>query len=1365
MGASPVLNVCWNCHEPKPNMEAENSRIIPINIEEEMKSSYIDYSMSVIVSRALPDVRDGLKPVHRRVLYAMHELGLTQGASYKKSARIVGECFVKGTLVSTPDGLRPIEELEIGDEVYTQEGKEAVTERYIMPPQPLVEVALDNGLSNVTTRGQLFKVLTPGFTYEWKRADELEPNDAVVLRQAASTQTAPVMLDADRALTPGLAYCVGLLLADGWISGSRERIGWGTTDRGPVEKVQRVLLNEFGYEVPIHTKTVPGQKPLHYCRAGRSDVTDVFVKHFVDPGATASTKTIPNSIAQSPPDVLWAFLSGLIDGDGSIHATRNCVHYGSTSEALIDRLQVLLFSMGISPNRLCQEPRHRSILGREVEPAHPLHVLEVRSKDCVQLAENLSLQAQRKAERLERLRTADNHKKLQAHNIPYAGPHVFQTLSAAHRGGGWYVDAEGQSFRQGIAYPDGTKIRYASDLHERPLGKDQLVKLGILDKLRRMGDPLGDTLDDIVRHGVQFARVASVTPAGEDVTYDVQVAGTHEFVANGMMVHNCLGKYHPHGDSSVYDTLVRMAQHFSMRMPLVDGQGNFGSVDGDSAAAMRYTEARMTKIAEELLHDLGKETVDTRENFDGTLEEPVVLPAAYPNMLVNGADGIAVGMATKIPPHNIGEAIDAVVAQIDDPDVSIDALMEHLPAPDFPTGGIIYGYAGVREAYHTGRGRVVMRAKMEVEEIRKGRDALIITEIPYQVNKANEIERIADRVRQERIEGVADLRDESDRDGMRIVVELKRDAMPMVVKNQIYKHSRLQDTFGVNMVALVNGRPRLLNLKEAITHYIEHRHDIVVRRTEYDLAKAQKRAHTLEGLTLALDHLDAVITIVRHSPDTGAARENLVRGVYPPSLSEEDLRTLDVPLDPPIDVTGERLTDRLQHESLHAAQAPEDGHWLTEDQANAILRLRLSRLTGMEREKIVGEYRDILSDIDHYQEILSNRTLRMQIVKDELLAVRETFADERRTEIDYTGGDIIIEDLIEREHVVVTITHQGLTKRTPVDEYRAQGRGGKGMKGTGKRDDDYIEHLFVCHSHDVLLFFTDHGQCYWLRPFEIPEGSRTARGRSIRNLIQIPTDDRVRAVLSVSKEDFEDEDFLNSHHVLMATRKGQVKKSTLESFSRPRADGIIGISIGENDELLEATLTDGDNTVVVASSAGRAVHFSEGDVRSTGRNTRGVRGMKLPNGEELVGMVSVAPGESPCILTISENGYGKRTPIGKYSVQGRGGKGLITLKRTDRTGRLVSIKGVQDGEDLMIITENGIMIRTRVNEISTMGRNTQGVRVIDLKPGDSIADVTRVVMDDDDASEGDDAPSTNASPTNGAMDDEDSARGAVEAAE
>lgn len=793
---------------------------------------------------------------------------------------------------------------------------------------------------------------------------------------------------------------------------------------------------------------------------------------------------------------------------------------------------------------------------------------------------------------------------------------------------------------------------------------------------------------------------------------DLGMTAGAAYKKSARIVGEVLGKYHPHGDTAVYDTMVRMAQDFSMRYPLVDGQGNFGSVDGDSAAAMRYTEARMTRLAEEMLQDLGKETVDFQENFDGSLEEPEVLPAAIPNLLINGSDGIAVGMATKIPPHNVTEVITGVVAYIDNPEITIDELIEHIPAPDFPTGGIIYGHQGVRLAYHTGRGRVVMRARFNDEEIRPGRQALIVTEIPYQVNKSSLLEKIAQLVRDKRIDGISDLRDESDRDGMRIVIELKRDAMPAVVQNQLYKFTTLQQTFGVNVVALVRGRPKTLNLKDMIRHYVDHRHEVIVRRTQFELRKAEERAHILEGLTIALDHLDAVITIIRNSPDTDEARSNLMAGVLPTKLTTAQLERLGLPTG-----GGSMFT-------------------LSEAQAKAILELRLSRLTGLERQKIEDEYRAVVQEIERLNSILASKELQMQIIKDELLAMREKYGDERRTEIDYAGGDdIIYEDLIEEDQVVVTVSHQGLVKRTSVSEYRSQGRGGVGSRGLTMRDEDFVEHLFVSYNHDYLLFFTDHGQCYWLRVFEIPEGSRTSKGRSIRNMVQIDHEDRVQAVLSVSKEDFRDQDFLENHFVLMATENGKVKKTPLEAFKRPRVNGIIAIVIEEGDRLIEAHLTTGDSEVILASSVGLSIRFKESDVRSMGRKSRGVRGQALSGSQKVVSMVVIEGETERNLLAISANGYGKRSEVDDYRLQTRGGKGIITMKATSRTGALVAVKGVLDSDDLMISTTGGIMIRMKVDTIRTMGRNTQGVRLINLREGDEIADVTRVILDDDEDSD------------------------------
>ncbi|MEL6769503.1 MAG: DNA gyrase subunit A [Bacteroidota bacterium] len=848
-------------------------------------------------------------------------------------------------------------------------------------------------------------------------------------------------------------------------------------------------------------------------------------------------------------------------------------------------------------------------------------------------------------------------------------------------------------------------------------------------------------------------------PVQRRVLYGMQDLGLtagKSYRKSATIVGEVMGKYHPHGDSAIYDTLVRMAQDFAMRTPVVDGQGNFGSIDGDAAAAMRYTEARMTRVAEEILRDIDKETVDFAPNYDGSREEPTVLPAAVPNLLLNGASGIAVGMATNIPPHNLGELVDGIVAYVDSPmgedgtrEIDLDDLMQHIKAPDFPTGGVIYGYAGVKQAYRTGRGRVIMRAKMHEEEIREGRLALIVSEIPYQVNKSTLLTKIADAVRDKRVEGISDLRDESDRDGMRIVMELKRDAVPAVVQNQLFKYTQLQHTFGVNTVALVNGRPRVLTLKEMIRYYVEHRHEVVVRRTQYELRKAEERAHVLEGLTLALDHLDEVIAIIRNSATTEEARLNLMAGAYPQKLTADVLARMGLNPVPPADRMTERLASALQF-TQHGEDLPEEfvpRPWLSDAQARAILDLTLRRLTGLEQDKILGEYRALIQEIERLRAILGSEDLRMQIIKTELLEIKEKYADERRSEIDYMGGgDIDLEDLIEDEPMVVTVTHQGLVKRTALGEYRSQGRGGRGMRGTGTRDEDFVEHLFTCSTHDYLLFFTDLGQCYWLRVYDAPEGGRTAKGRSIRNLIQIPQDDRLRAVLRVKKDNFRSDEFLNSHYVLMVTKKGQVKKTVLEQFSRPRVDGIIAISIDDDDQLLEARLTDGDTEVMLGCSGGRSIRFHESDARAMGRNTRGVRGMTLRDGEEVVGMIAFKR-EGAQVLTVSENGYGKKTDLSEYRQQSRGGLGIATHKTTSKTGNLVALKSVTDEDDLMIVTQHGTMIRMGVGDISSYGRNTQGVRVINLRDGDQIADVARLILDPEDDDENGDALQAAADPS------------------
>jgi DNA gyrase subunit A len=760
----------------------------------------------------------------------------------------------------------------------------------------------------------------------------------------------------------------------------------------------------------------------------------------------------------------------------------------------------------------------------------------------------------------------------------------------------------------------------------------------------------------------------------------IRATGAHKKSAR--IVGEVLGKYHPHGDTSVYDAMVRMAQEWSLRYLLVDGQGNFGSVDGDSPAAMRYTEARMQRISEDMLADIDKDTVDHQLNFDDTLKEPTVLPTRIPGLLINGASGIAVGMATNMPPHNLTEVVDGIQAYIDNPEIDIDGLMEHVKAPDFPTGGTIYGYDGVKDAFHTGRGRIVMRAKSSFEEV-GGRECIIVNEIPYQVNKADMIKKTADLINDKKIEGISNIRDESDRNGMRIVYILKRDAIPNIVLNTLFKYTALQSSFSVNNIALVKGRPQMLNLKDLIHYFVEHRHEVVVRRTEYLLRKANERAHILEGLIIASDNIDEVIRLIRASSNADAAKAALIKAFE-----------------------------------------------LSEIQAKAIVEMRLRQLTGLEQDKLRTEYEELMKTIEDYQDILANKERRMTIIKDELQEIQTKYGDERRSVIEYAGGDVSITDLIPDEQVVLTISHAGYIKRTSLAEYKTQNRGGVGQKASATRNEDFLEHLFVGTNHQYMLFFTQKGKCFWMRVFEIPEGSKTSKGRAIQNLINIEPDDKVMAFICT--QDLKDEEYVNSRYVIMATKKGQVKKTPLEQYSRPRTNGINAITIKEGDELLEAKLTTGDSQVMLAVKSGKAIRFEEEKTRPMGRNASGVRGIRLADdADEVVGMIAINDTSSE-ILVVSENGYGKRSSIEDYRITNRGGKGVKTISLTDKTGKLVAIKNVIDSDDLMIINKSGIAIRMAVDSLRVMGRATQGVRLIKVREDDSIAAVAKVMKDDDD---------------------------------
>lgn len=767
---------------------------------------------------------------------------------------------------------------------------------------------------------------------------------------------------------------------------------------------------------------------------------------------------------------------------------------------------------------------------------------------------------------------------------------------------------------------------------------------------------------------------------------DLGVTSGKPYKKAARIVGDVLGKYHPHGDSSVYDTMVRMAQDWSLRYPLVDGQGNFGSIDGDSPAAMRYTEARLKRIAEEMLADINKDTIDYQLNFDDSLQEPTVLPTKIPNLLVNGASGIAVGMATNMAPHNLSEVIDGIVACIDNRDIEISELMQYIKAPDFPTGGVIYGYSGVQDAFETGRGRVVMRAKAEIEVSKNDKETIIVTEIPYQVNKADMIKRTADLVNEKKIEGISAIRDESDREGMRIVYDIKRDANASIVLNNLFKYTALQTSFSVNNIALVHGRPMLLNLKDMIHYFVEHRHEVVIRRTKFELAEAEKRAHILEGLLIALDHLDEVIQLIRSSETPEDARVGLM-----------------------------------------------EKFGLSDIQARAILDMTLRRLTGLERGKIKEEYAELMKTIDYLKSILADEALRMKIIKDELLEIKEKYGDDRRSEIVHSAEDMRMEDFIDDEEIVITISHEGYVKRTPLTEYRIQARGGKGSLGSNTKEEDFTEHIITASSHNYMLFFTEAGRCFWLRAFEIPEGTRTSRGRAIQNIINIPKEEKIKAYIKV--KNLKDQEYLANNFIIMCTKRGTIKKTSLEAYSRPRANGINAININEGDQLLEACLTNGNSEIVMALRSGRAIRFNESTVRPMGRTATGVRGVTLASGEdEVVGMISVNS-KDVTVLVVSEKGYGKRTDIDDYRVTNRGGKGVKTLNVTEKTGQLVAIKDVSDNEDLMIINKSGIVIRIAVSQLRVMGRATQGVRLINLKGNDQIASVTKVDHDEEELEE------------------------------
>jgi DNA gyrase subunit A len=931
--------------------------------------------------------------------------------------------------------------------------------------------------------------------------------------------------------------------------------------------------------------------------------------------------------------------------------------------------------MGISCSRYsASDLKQHRIKDRVIKSNHRLYSLEISGKNVSLIADKLELSDPQKSENIS-LILRSLKKKSKFDNIPYASKFIFSELTKAHIGGGWYMDKNGKKFRLGIKYKDGCKIRYSKNLVNLSLGKNQIISLGIYKKLERIGSPFANFLKEVIDNNVTFLKIKKITKVMPQNTYDLQVEDDHEFIANGMVVHNCLGKYHPHGDTAVYDAMVRMAQSFSLRYPLVDGQGNFGSIDGDNPAAMRYTESRLSRIAEEMLQDIEKETVDFTPNFDNCLKEPVVLPSKLPNLLINGSSGIAVGMATTIPPHNLSETVDALLQLIDNSDSTVADLMEFIKGPDFPTAGIIQGTAGIKEAYSRGKGKITVRARTEIEET-KTKTRIIVKEIPYMVNKAQLVESVADLIRDKIIQGISDIRDESDKKGMRVVFDLKSDSNSDVVLNQLFKHTRLESTFGVIMLALVDNVPRILTLKQMLSEFVEHRRVVVRRRTVYDLTKAEEKAHILEGLVIALSQLDLTIRLIKQSKSVQDAKISLVSSLK-----------------------------------------------ITEIQAAAILDMKLQRLTSLEQDKIREERKALLVLIEELKSILASDQKILDIIKKELVELKERYGDGRKTKIvEQESEDFEAEDLIKDEKVVVTVSHAGYIKRQPLDVYKVQARGGKGVIGAGTKEEDFVEKIFVASTHSYLLVFTSKGIVHGIKVHMVPDGSRTSKGKPIVNLIEIPNDEKVTAYVPVKHFD-------EKHFLFLATRDGTVKKTPLTEFEKLRKGGIRAITLEDDDQLISAKLTTGDREIIVATRNGLAVRFNEQDVRPIGRAGKGVRGINLKDKDSAIGMEIVKQGAS--LITVTENGYGKQTPLEEYRAIGRGGVGVINIQCTERNGTVVSIKVVSQDDEIMIMSQNGIVIRTPANGISNIGRNTQGVKLMKLEEGDKVIEMAKVISGDE----------------------------------
>lgn len=1403
-------------------------------IEQEMQTSYLDYAMSVIVGRALPDARDGLKPVQRRILYAMYMLNNLHNQPTKKSARIVGECFVKDTLVLTERGLIPIQDIQKGETVHTQNGIHKVSQLYVMPKRKLLKITLKNGIENTVTTAQQFKVLTEDWNLVWKNAEELVAGDYLLVKSHYPEIKEEVTIG-EKKLNENIAYLLGQFLSDGFVLHDNDRnkyhrIGFCSSSKEVIDHIMSCLENEFEYvphieELHREYNSADGQtliSKIFQIRVNNSLINKFFIENFNLLGAKAWSKQIPHEIFKSPRAVISALLSGMIDGDGHIHPSRTTIEYSTTSKKIANQLLVLLAHLGIQGSKYKVKIKSdKLILGRKVLNHHEAFSLEFVGTNAQTFASLINPKHQKKNKRCKEL-VYREIKRTEHDILPWGSEKIFTELSQNHLGGGWYSNYEGKKFRLGIKYKTGGKIRYHAKLLDSQLFLSQINEWRIQDKLNRIKSKLSPFLNSIIENKIFFSPVVSVGEQPEDITYDIQVEGEHELIANGVVAHNCLGKYHPHGDSAVYEALIRMAQWFSLNHTLVEGQGNMGcftgdtkiklldnreitfkeliqerlegkrhwtftfnqekksievaeiknprvtrknaelvevtldngekirctpdhrfmlhsgtykqakdlvngeslmplymwdydsleqttmrakaynhkviavnflnekedvyditidqthnfalaagvfvhnSIDGDPPAAARYTEVRLQRIAEDMLADLEKETVPFVPNFDNTETEPLLLPSAVPNLLLNGASGIAVGVATNILPHNLNELSDAIIASIDNPEITPQELSKYVTGPDFPTGGIVFYNQGLLASYITGRGSVTIRSRIE-EETEKNKTTLIVKEVPYNVNKAAMVEQIAKLARDKKIIGISDIRDESGKEGIRVVIELKGDAPTDFVLNQLYVHSQLEVTLPVMNTAVIGNRLATLNIKQALKIFIDHRFEVIKNRTKFDLRIASERVHIVEGLIKAIENIDDVVELIKGSIDTKDARSKLI----------------------------------AQYE-------------LSEKQANAVLDMKLSRLTGLEKDSLTSENAELSANIAKYNEILANDTLVYQIIKDETLKIKEKYGRARRTTIEAAPDDYNItrEDLVTDELVTVILTRNNYVKRIKATEYREQDRGGKGSIAIRLKEGDIPKQMLSCMSKDYLLVVTNIGRAYWLKAYQTPEEGRYGTGKSMANLLSMQEGEKAEKIINTR--------LFEKSFITIVTHRGIIKRINAERFSRPRASGIKAVPLMPGDSIADVCLSDGSAELVILTKNGKAVRFQGSDVRPMSRIARGVRGIRITGDDKVINILAAKAGD--LIATITSKGFGKITELDEYRLQGRGGKGVINIRLKEKAGIAVKALNVAKDDDVLIINSSGVSIRFSVSEIRHTARNATGVRLMRVVPGETVVD-------------------------------------------